>query len=246
MSKPLDWRLKWGLLFLLIACFFNTTHYLVFHDADYIMKFVLAQLGFLPISVFLVTMVLNQLLARRDKRVLLNKMNMVIGAFFSEVGNGLLSFVEGDDKELRLAEKMAITGNWQKSDFEAAKRIASDSNFKASCKREDFLKVRLFLAAKRDFLLTLLANPNLLEHDSFTEMLWAVLHLTEELGCRLDLRELPDSDVEHLKGDVSRAFRAVLLQWLSYMAHLQQEYPYLFSLAVRTNPFIPESRPEVR
>jgi hypothetical protein len=29
------------------------------------------------------------------------------------------------------------------------------------------------------------------------------------------------------------------------MAHLREDYPYLFSLAVRTNPFDPEARPEV-
>lgn len=92
----------------------------------------------------------------------------------------------------------------------------------------------------------LLANPNLLEHNSFTELLWAVLHLTEELGCRSDMNCLPESDVEHLLGDVQRAFKAVLLEWLNYMQHLREEYPYLFSLAVRTNPFDPDTQPEVR
>jgi len=31
-------------------------------------------------------------------------------------------------------------------------------------------------------LLGLLGNPNLLEHDSFTDLLWAVFHLMEELS----------------------------------------------------------------
>jgi len=30
------------------------------------------------------------------------------------------------------------------------------------------------------------------------------------------------------------------VQWLAYMKHLKKEYPYLFSLAVRTNPFDPD------
>jgi hypothetical protein len=29
----------------------------------------------------------------------------------------------------------------------------------------------------------------------------------------------------------------LLFQWLEYMRHLQKDYPYLYSLAVRTNPF---------
>ena len=43
---------------------------------------------------------------------------------------------------------------------------------------------------KRDFLLRLLENPNLLEHDSFANLLLAVFHLTEELAQRRDLDRL--------------------------------------------------------
>jgi hypothetical protein len=50
----------------------------------------LAQLGFLPISVLLVTIIINQLLSQRARAAKLRKLNMVIGAFFSEVGTDLL------------------------------------------------------------------------------------------------------------------------------------------------------------
>jgi hypothetical protein len=29
----------------------------------------------------------------------------------------------------------------------------------------------------------------------------------------------------------------LVIEWLKYMQHLKQQYPYLFSLAMRTNPF---------
>ena len=38
----------------------------------------------------LVTLILNQLLNVREKLSMLNKLNMVIGTFFSEVGTALL------------------------------------------------------------------------------------------------------------------------------------------------------------
>ena len=34
-----------------------------------------------------------------------------------------------------------------------------------------------------------------------------------------------------------------LLQWLDYMRHLKADYPYLFSLAIRTNPFRHDASP---
>jgi hypothetical protein len=99
--------------------------------------------------------------------------------------------------------------------------------------------------AKKQFLLSLLGNPNLLEHEAFTELLWAVFHLAEELGNRRDVSSLPQSDYDHLIGDIKRVYVLLGAEWLSYMRHLQENYPYLFSLAVRTNPFNPAARAEI-
>jgi hypothetical protein len=87
----------------------------------------------------------------------------------------------------------------------------------------------------------LLENPLLLEHESFTDLLWAVFHLTEELDSRDSLEGLPGIDMEHLAGDAARAYERLTGQWLSYMEHLKKAYPYLFSLALRLNPFDPEA-----
>ena len=80
-------------------------------------------------------------------------------------------------------------------------------------------------------------NPNLLEHESFTDLLWAVFHLTEELENREDFEKIPGTDYEHLIRDTQRAYNAMIFEWIAYMNHLKNNYPYLFSLAVRTNPF---------
>jgi hypothetical protein len=103
-----------------------------------------------------------------------------------------------------------------------------------------------FLAEKIDFLLRLLENPMLLEHESFTDLLWAVFHLTEELGARGKLQALPQSDYEHLAGDMKRIYGLLVYEWLNYMEHLKSNFPYLFSLAMRTNPFDQEASPIVR
>jgi hypothetical protein len=103
-----------------------------------------------------------------------------------------------------------------------------------------------FLRSERDFLVRLLENPVLLEHQAFTDTLWAVFHLAEELAYREDKKALPDTDRAHLAGDATRAYRALVGQWLDYLLHLKRRYPYLFSLAVRTNPFDQHASPIVR
>ncbi|MEI6727941.1 MAG: hypothetical protein WCN81_17205, partial [Actinomycetes bacterium] len=73
----------------------------------------------------------------------------------------------------------------------------------------------------------------------FTDLLWAVTHVAEELHARGDFEHLPDPDRAHLAVDVKRAYTLLGIQWLDYLRHLQTQYPFLFSLAVRTNPLDP-------
>jgi len=238
-----NWKLKWACYFLLAAVFFNCFHYLLFRDPNYIFKFIFAQLGFLPISVFLVTVVLNSLLARREKQTLLNKMNMVIGTFFSETGNPLLCHFKGLDLNLAaICPNLLVSQDWQPRRYREAQESVGRHAFNLKPLPEQLDGLRTFLLDRRNFLLGLLRNPTLLEHDSFTDLLWSVFHLAEELGFRDSFRSDNLRDLEHLAGDIQRAYAKLLQEWLSYMQHLQLEYPYLLSLAVRTNPFSDEAR----
>jgi hypothetical protein len=111
--------------------------------------------------------------------------------------------------------------------------------------RGDLALVKVTLEQQRDFLLRLLENPNLLEHETLTEMLWAVFHLADELAHRPSVANLPDADRMHLENDIKRAYDWLVREWLRHMQHLRATYPYLFSLAVRTNPFDPNAKVEV-
>ena len=95
------------------------------------------------------------------------------------------------------------------------------------------------------FMLSLLENPNLLEHESFTDLLLAIFHLSEELVARDTLDGLPQSDYEHLAGDIKRAYTLLIREWLAYMMHLKDNYPYLFSLVIRANPLDADASPVV-
>ena len=91
----------------------------------------------------------------------------------------------------------------------------------------------------------MLENPNLLEHDTFTDLLWAVTHITEELACRENCIELTETDLDHISVDIKRAYIRLVREWLNYMKYLKNNYPYLFSLAMRTNPFDQDASPQV-
>jgi hypothetical protein len=244
--KFLNWKIQLALALIGASAGLYLLNYLIFRDANYMTRLFLAQLGFLPISVLLVTIILNQLMAQRAKAAKLAKLNMVIGAFFSEVGHDLLKTLSTYDLHLpTFQQQVAHISHWTELDFARFSQGLVVDDFRIQFEEGDLEGLRNFLVKKRDFLLRLLENPNLLEHDSFSSLLLAVFHLTEELTHRTDLHHLPRPDREHLASDVQRSYVSLLREWLAYMAHLQVHYPYLFSLALRTNPFDPFATPEI-
>ena len=62
---------------------------------------------------------------------------------------------------------------------------------------------------------------------------------------RNSLNSLSEADMDHLSGDIRRAYTHLLKQWVVYLQHLKSDYPYLFSLAVRNNPLNPDARIEL-
>jgi hypothetical protein len=247
MKRVFNWQVLLGLSLISLSALVYFIHYFIFRDAHHIFLYLIGDIAFVFLEVLLVTLVLHQLLHYREKKVMLNKLNMVIGAFFSEVGRELLKIFSGfDTNSSEITQKLAITNeSFEKKFLEICKSV-KNHNYNIDCKRGDLENIKNFLKEKRQFLLNLLENPNLLEHESFTNLLWAVFHLTEELTHRRILNGLPETDYQHLAGDIKRAYQLLIVEWLNYMKHLKTNYPYLFSLAARTNPFDVNASVEVR
>lgn len=233
------------LLMLLLSFSLYLLEYLLFGQARDIGLSFLGNLAFLPLYVLFVTLMIERVLKEREKEALRQKMNMVIGVFFCEVGTALLrdgfSFLVNRE---RLAEQVQIKANWSAADFRRLADFLDSDEMKVDSRLCSMDCLKSFLVSKRNFLLGLLENPNLLEHDGFTDLLWAVFHLLEELQARNALVGLPPADLDHLSGDIRRAYIHLLKQWVIYLRHLQSDYPYLYSLAVRNNPLNPEARIE--
>ncbi len=182
--------------------------------------------------------VTEMMLARRETERRMQKLNMVIGVFFSEVGIGLLETFSRYDPEFdAIRPGLLATANWSDKDFDRAISDSRTHEYGAKIAHIDFSSLKTFLMDRRDFLVRLLENPVLLEHESFTDLLRAVFHLTEELAYRGRFDDVPQSDANHLAGDIKRAYHLIVSEWLVYMKFLKNNYPFLFSLALRTNPF---------
>ena len=243
--KRVNWQFAFGLSLIVLSVMLYTLHYYIFKDGQRIFLDLLEYVAFVPIQVLLVTLIIDRLLRVREKRTLLNKLNMVIGVFMSEVGRDLIIHLSRfNANQGSLSGHLVLAPDWSAKQFTAAAKIVKNFDYKIDSKESALAELAAFLREKRGFLLSLLENPNLLEHETFTDLLWAVTHVAEELSFRADVTCLPDGDHAHLSGDIKRAYTLLITEWLVYMKHLRNSYPYLYSLAVRTNPFNPEAKAE--
>jgi hypothetical protein len=208
--------------------------------------YTLLDIAFIPLNVLIVGLFINRLIALRERQELLHKMNMVVGAFFAQTGSDLIARLAVFDAHVEEdREHMLFSAQWSPRDFEHHRHEVCGDHHEMRLDAGDLVALRDELTAQRPFVLGLLQNGNLLEHASFTDMLWAVSHLSEELSARGDLTAVPLADRAHLELDMARAYGRLLGEWLLYVRHLQANYPYLFAFAVRSNPFDPDARIEV-
>jgi hypothetical protein len=245
--RKIHWQALLAVGLLALSGLLYFIQYQLFHDLRNTGFYLLQDVAFVPLQVLIVTLIIDQLLSIREKQTMLEKMNMAIGAFFSDVGTALLSHcaVFSPDSVETVRRTVLFKSSWTRRDFRQAIRELQHSALSVDLRAGELGELRGFLLEKRQGLLNLLQNPNLLEHERFTSLLWATFHITEELASRGTLHPLPPADLDHLASDLKRVYTLLLREWLAYLSHLQERYPYLFSFALRTNPFDPKARVEI-
>jgi hypothetical protein len=244
--KRWEWSLLLGIGLLSTSTLIYFLHYVIFGDLHFIFFRGLASLAFVPIQGLVVTLIIAELFVIMSRRSKMQKMNMVIGAFFSELGTELLRFLYlCDPQAMELRQTVESAGDLSARELKLLYKKLDHYPFKVRMERSNLVPLRDLLKSRRGFMVRLLENPSLLENEKFTDMLWAVFHMTEELDARENLEGVPDSDLDHMIGDMARSYRNLFREWLSYMRHLHDNYPFLYSFAMRTSPIEPERQVEV-
>lgn len=243
----LVWELRVAAALIASSVILFAVHFLFYRDQQHIYFWTLTDLAFLPLSVLVTTLFINRLLSVRDRALRRDKRNMLSGIFFSSLGAPLLArFTRWDSAIDRLRQAFGNPDSWRgQMDDRKAAALLSGYAFEVAPTRDGIQALRVLFADKTDFLIRLLENPNLLEHEAFTDLLLAVLHLAEELAARQDLSVIPDSDLRHLAHDTKRAYTLLVREWVVHLGYLKTTYPYLYSLAVRANPLNEAASPIV-
>ena len=235
--------MKFSIVMILLIIIIYGSNYLVLGDAEHIISYVWTHLGFIPVDILLVAFILDEIIEKKEKEAMLEKLDMLMSTFFSEVGNELINKLSTANKYKASTENLKSIKDWDENDFDnkLAELKGASLDFQADIsqeEREEFLQdMTTFLSSKREFIINLINNPNLLEKEEFTELINAILHLDEELEHRKNLALVTDTDFGHLNGDMKRVYDKLVYEWVYYLKYLYTHYPYMIALVVRTNPF---------
>lgn len=220
-----------------LSLFLHYVHYLIFRDLHHTLIFLFADIAFIPMEVFFTTLVLDKLLEKREKANLKDKLSMLIGVFFSELGTGILNtFVHADEGTDKIANEAIVTKEWNKDDFKSLENLVNKYDYEANIGKIDILALERKLNNQKDLVINLIANPMLIEHEEFSDMLMSIMHLREELTSRCS-HKLEEYEIRHLEKDINVAYKYLTFEWVQYMKQLKGTYPQLFLKALIMNPF---------
>ena len=233
---------KLGIVLLLSAATAYIVLFLIFHDIKFIEEYTIIHLGFLSLSVLLVTLILNGLLARREKMERLEKLNIVISSFFAKVGDALLRYISKYDININdiVGEIISIRES-DDMEYERLKNHLLKRKYEVCIEKMNLYELKKYLWENKEFVVNILDNPMILEHDTFTDLLWNILYLTERMKRTINFEDLPDDEKKELKDDIITLYRLLTYEWVNYLQYLKNNYPHIFRYEMKTNPFVPHA-----
>lgn len=243
----INWKLKFAIILIIAAILMYTFAFIFLNEPDKVLFYIVIDCAFIPIDVLIVVLVIESVIEKKEKKAVLDKLDMILGLFFSEIGNNLLEIISNVNSENdEIIKKLKNIDKWSDKDFEKAYKYIDTHGvtFKPEIHPSEvhkfILTIKRIITGKRDFLMELIENPNIIEKDSFANLLLAIFHLNDELELRTNLDKINSKDLDHLINDINRIYSHLTYEWIKYLEYLNKNYPYMSSLAIRTNPFNPE------
>lgn len=159
MSKQKKEFLMIGIGLIGLSLVLHYVHYLIFQDLHHTLIFLFADIAFIPMEVFFTTLVIDKLLEKREKEHLRDKLSMLIGVFFSELGTDILNtFVYADDNTEIIAKEALVTKEWNKNEFKNLEKLVDEYEYDIDIKKVDLIALEKKLNAQKDLVINLITK----------------------------------------------------------------------------------------
>lgn len=198
---------------------------MLFHDPKTTGFYFLQDMAFMPLTVLIATILIGSLLQRYERKEMIERTRLLTSTFFTEVGEDLLQplilSASCYDEVVELLKSKAY------SEKEVKQRIR-DMHLKVRLTPELIQSIKNLLEEHQMFMTITASNPILLEHEKYTDMLWALFHLKDEIRMR-GTENLSEESMQHLELDSKRVLELLLLNWVDHTRYVKKEYPYFYA-----------------
>ena len=107
------WQALFAISLVVLSILLFLLTYIIFGDERHILSRLAEEISFLPLEVLLVALIIEKIFSHMEKRNRMEKLNMVIGTFFIEVGTKLLTYLSDLDPELEsIRSSLVIEDSW--------------------------------------------------------------------------------------------------------------------------------------
>ena len=75
------WKIKFSILMVILIIIIYGSNYLVLGDAEHIISYIWTHLGFIPVDILVVAFLLDEIIERKEKEAMLEKLDMLMSTF---------------------------------------------------------------------------------------------------------------------------------------------------------------------
>ncbi|SHF12957.1 hypothetical protein SAMN05443638_1371, partial [Clostridium fallax] len=135
-----------GIILVGLSIFLHYLHFLIFKDLHHTLIFLFADIAFIPMEVFFTSVVIEKFLERREKSHMIEKINMLIGVFYSELGIKILQLIiHGDNKVQALRKNAILDKNYNENDFKTLEEKFKSYNYELDVHKIDLSSLKNIL-----------------------------------------------------------------------------------------------------
>lgn len=151
-----------GTILISLSVLLHGAHYLIFRDLHHLFIFLVADIAFIPLEVFFVSVVIDRLIEKRESKKHEKKRNMIIGVFFSGIGNFLLNEFVKNSHTIVHKERYIIKKSWGTQDFRELEKLMSNDKQTVEIEKIDLLSLLVKLEESLQHIMGMATNTTLM------------------------------------------------------------------------------------
>lgn len=205
---------------------------IIFDDKRTTAFYIFQDLAFMPITIAIATLVVGDLMNRRQQKEQQEKTRMLTSSFFTQMGTDLIDTMIQDSANAGELKQLMQSPLQSDKDVQKIQAQLQNADLDFTLSEEVYDRSMDLILKNQLGLLTLSSNPLLLEHECFTEMLWGIFHLNDEFRLRGKYSELDEAGREHMQEDFIKVFRLLLINRVTNLKYLRDTYPNYYSASL--------------